>query len=137
MTSAHSPSPRFCGWLLVCRASIAIARFLTLKGESLLLSLAGQRLGGLGLVDAGVAAPPRTFADLEPAGLEMAVTCQRCGQDAVVDNTAPRLRRQRIAGRRYRCARYGAIGLPSLGTRRLAERAGKLKVDMSGAELSG
>ena len=32
-------------------------------------------------------APPRTFADLEPAGLEMAVTCQRCGHEAVVDDT--------------------------------------------------
>jgi hypothetical protein len=82
-------------------------------------------------------APPRTFADLEPAGLEMAVTCQRCGHEAAVDDTDVRLRNQRIAGRRYCCARCGAIGLPSLGTRRLAEHAGKLKVDMSGGELPG
>jgi DNA-directed RNA polymerase subunit RPC12/RpoP len=82
-------------------------------------------------------APPRTFADLEPAGLEMAVTCQRCGHEAIVDDTDVRLRDQRIAGRRYRCARCGAIGLPSLSTRRLTEHAGKLKVDMSGGELLG
>jgi DNA-directed RNA polymerase subunit RPC12/RpoP len=82
-------------------------------------------------------APTRTFDDLEPAGLEMAVTCQRCGHEAVVDDTDVRLRKQRIAGRRYRCARCGAIGLPSLGTHRLAEHAGKLKVDMSGGGLPG
>ncbi len=82
-------------------------------------------------------APPRTFADLEPACLELEVTCQRCGHVAVVDDTAPRLRHQRLAGRRYRCAQCGAIGLPTLGTRRLAEHARKLKVDMSGGELPG
>ena len=56
---------------------------------------------------------------------------------AVIDHTAPRLRNQRLAGRRYRCAQCGAIGLPSLGTRRLAEHASELKVDMSGGELPG
>ena len=69
-------------------------------------------------------APPRVFADLEPAGLELEVTCQRCGHVAVVDDQAPDLRNQRLAGRRYRCAQCGAIGLPTLGTRRLAEHAG-------------
>ena len=82
-------------------------------------------------------APPRTFADLAPAGLEVEVTCQRCGHVAVVDDTAPRLRHQRLAGRRYRCAQCGAIGLPSLRTRRLAEHARKLKVDMSNGDLPG
>ena len=82
-------------------------------------------------------APPRNFADLEPAGLELEVTCQRCGHVAVIDDTAPRLRHQRLAGRRYRCAQCGAIGLPTLGTRRLAKHASKLKVDMSGGELPG
>jgi hypothetical protein len=81
--------------------------------------------------------PPRTFADLEPAGLEIAVTCQRCGHVAVVDDQAPRLRNQRLAGRRYRCQRCGAIGLPSLGTRRLAEHASKLRGDLSGGKLPG
>ena len=33
-------------------------------------------------------APRRTFADLEAAGLEMAVTCQPCGHEAVVDDSA-------------------------------------------------
>jgi hypothetical protein len=80
-------------------------------------------------------APPRIFADLEPAGLELEVTCERCGHVAVVDDKAPRLRHQRLAGRRYRCAQCGAIGLPSLGTRRLPELASKLNVDMSGGEL--
>jgi len=69
---------------------------------------------------------PRTFGDLAPAGLELEVTCQRCGHVAVVDDTAPRLREQRLAGRRYRCAQCGATGLPSLGTRRLAEHASKV-----------
>jgi hypothetical protein len=59
------------------------------------------------------------------------------GHEAVVDDTDVRLRNQRIAGRRYRCARCGAIGLPSLGTRRLAEHASKLRVDLSGGELPG
>jgi DNA-directed RNA polymerase subunit RPC12/RpoP len=82
-------------------------------------------------------APPRTFADLEPAGLELEVTCQRCGHVAVVDDTAQRLRNQRPAGRRYRCAECGAIDLPSLGPHRLAEHASRLRVDMSGGELPG
>jgi DNA-directed RNA polymerase subunit RPC12/RpoP len=71
-----------------------------------------------------------------PAGLE-AVTCQRCGHEVVVDDTDMRLRNQRIAGRRYRCARCGAIGLPSLATRRLAEHSSKLKLDLSGGEPPG
>jgi hypothetical protein len=58
---------------------------------------------------------------------------QRCGHVAVIDDTAPRLRHQRLAGRRYR----GAIGLPSLGTRRLAEHATKLKVGMSDGDPPG
>jgi predicted RNA-binding Zn-ribbon protein involved in translation (DUF1610 family) len=80
---------------------------------------------------------PRTFGDLEQAGLELAVTCQRCGHAAVVDDQAPRLRHQRLAGRRYRCQECGAIGLPSLGTRRLADHASKLKVALGGGELPG
>ena len=63
-------------------------------------------------------APVRVFADPEPACLELEVACQRCGHVAV-DDTAPRLRHQRLAGRRYRCAQCGAIGLPTLGTGRL------------------
>ena len=82
-------------------------------------------------------APPRTFADLEPAGLELEVTCQRCGHVAVVDDTAPRLRHQRLAGRRYRCAAVRCDRLAELGPRRLAEHASRLKVDMSGGELPG
>src|SRR5829696_9303102 len=66
----------------------------------------------------------------EPAGLELEVICQRCGHVAVIDDTAPRMRH--LAGRRYRCAQCGAIGLPTLGKRRLAKHARGLKVDMSG-----
>lgn len=66
--------------------------------------------------------PPRTFADLEPAGLELAVTCQRCGRQSVIDDVSPGLRHQRIAGRRFRCTACGAIGLPSLGKRRWTAR---------------
>jgi DNA-directed RNA polymerase subunit RPC12/RpoP len=76
-------------------------------------------------------------ADLEPAGLEMAVTCQRCGHKAVLDDTDVRLRNQRLAGRRYRCARCGAIGLPFLARVGLPSTANKLKVDVSGGELAG
>jgi predicted RNA-binding Zn-ribbon protein involved in translation (DUF1610 family) len=82
-------------------------------------------------------APPRVFANLALAGLEMSVACQRCGHVAVVDDQTPRLRNQLLAGRRYRCQQCGAIGLPSLGTRRLAEHASKLKADLSGSELPG
>lgn len=83
-------------------------------------------------------AKPRTFGDLERAGLEMAVTCQCCGHQAVIDDTSPKLRNRPIAGRRYRCQQCGAIGLPSLGTRRLAQRVGERlnKLDWSG-ELPG
>ena len=72
-------------------------------------------------------APPRVFTDPEPAGLELEITCQRCGHLSVGDDQAPRLRNQRIAGRRYRCAQCGAIGLPSLCTRRLAQHASKVR----------
>lgn len=83
--------------------------------------------------------PPRTFADLAPAGLELQVTCQRCGHVATIDDTDASLRGQRIAGRRFRCQQCGAIGLPSLGTRTLAQRfvERRPKVDMSGGELPG
>lgn len=86
-----------------------------------------------------MALPPlRTFADLEPAGLELGVTCQKCGHQAVVDDRSPKLRNQRVAGRRFRCAQCGGIGLPTLGTRRLAQRVGErlAKMDWSG-ELPG
>jgi predicted RNA-binding Zn-ribbon protein involved in translation (DUF1610 family) len=81
--------------------------------------------------------PPRVFGDLAPAGLELSVACQRCGRVAVVDDQAPSLRKQRLAGRRYRCQECGAIGLPSLATRRLADHASNLKVDLGGGELPG
>ena len=81
-------------------------------------------------------APPHTFAHLEPAGLEMAVTCQVAAM-----SPSSTTRRQgcaiSVCRRRYRCAQCGAIGLPSLGTRRLAEHANKLRVDLSGGELPG
>jgi hypothetical protein len=38
-------------------------------------------------------APPRTFADLEPGGLELEITCQRCGHVAVVEDIAPDAKR--------------------------------------------
>jgi hypothetical protein len=82
-------------------------------------------------------APPRVFADLAPAGLEMSIARQRCGHVAVVDDQAPHLRNQRLAGRRYRCQQCGAIGLLSLGTRRFAEHGGNLEVNLSGGELPG
>ena len=73
---------------------------------------------------------PRTFSDLAAAGLEIEVTCQRCGHRAVIDDTDPALRGRPIAGRRFRSRQCGAVGLPSLGTRqlraRLAERLDKL-----------
>ena len=53
------------------------------------------------------------------------MTCQRCGHVAVVDDPAPQLRHQRLAGRRYRCQECGAIGLPSLGTLGGGDRCGK------------
>ena len=43
-------------------------------------------------------APPRTFADLEPAGLEMAVTCQKCGHWAVIDDKAPKEKKKHPKG---------------------------------------
>ena len=66
-------------------------------------------------------APPRTFADLEPAGLELEVTCQRCGHVAVIDD------RRRACGTsawpagaidarsagRSACRRWARVGSPS------------------------
>ena len=82
-------------------------------------------------------APPRTFADLEPAGLELAVTCQRCRRQAVIDDASPTLRHQRIAGRRFRCMACGAIGLPSLGKRRWAARLSEHAGTRNAVEAGG
>ena len=80
------------------------------------------------------AAPIVTFAELDRRGLEIEVTCQKCGHRAVVDGSAPKLRDLPVAGRRFRCTRPGCrgIGLPTIGkqrlwTRRQAEHARALR----------
>ncbi|MFZ5780755.1 MAG: hypothetical protein ACOY4R_11200 [Pseudomonadota bacterium] len=83
------------------------------------------------------AVPPRTFADLEPAGLEMTTTCQRCGHEAVIDDSSPRLRSLPLAGRRFRCRHCGGIGLPTLGKRRWAQRLAEHAKTRTAADLSG
>lgn len=77
--------------------------------------------------------PDRTFGDLAREDLEVRVVCQKCGHAAVLDANAPRLRSQRISGRRYRCSQPGCrgIGLPSIEKRgwvkRLARHAEELR----------
>ena len=67
------------------------------------------------------AAPIVTFAELERRGLEIEVTCQKCGHRSVVNGSAPKLRDLPVAGRRFRCTRpgCGGIGLPTIGKQRL------------------
>src|SRR5215470_3374467 len=68
--------------------------------------------------------PHATFRELEQLGLEIEVTCQKCGHRSVIDPREPSLADRRIAGRRYRCRNRdeagrpcGGIGLPSIGPR--------------------
>ena len=77
---------------------------------------------------------PTTFAELDRQGLEIEVTCQKCGHRAVVDAKASSVRDLPIAGRRFRCAQpgCGGIGLPTIGkqrawVRQLAEHASSLR----------
>ena len=70
---------------------------------------------------APLAPPNTTFGQLEALGLEIEVTCQKCGHRATVDATQPALAGRRIAGRRFRCQALdakgrpcGGIGLPTL-----------------------
>src|SRR5919109_3370225 len=83
-------------------------------------------------------APPTTFAELERQGLELVVTCQKCGHEAAIDASALGIRDRKIAGRRFRCSQpgCGGIGLPTISRRignqrrwkaRLADHADKLR----------
>jgi hypothetical protein len=70
---------------------------------------------------APLAPPSTTFGQLEALGLEIEVTCQKCGRRAIIDATQRGLAGQRIAGRRFRCQALdatgrscGGIGLPTL-----------------------
>jgi hypothetical protein len=81
-----------------------------------------------------MATAPTTFGDLDRQGLEIEVTCQKCGHRAVVDSSSQSLRSRPIAGRRFRCAQpgCGGVGLPTIGRQRawvgkLAEHARDLR----------
>ena len=74
------------------------------------------------------------FSDLPALGVEVKVTCQKCGNQSIVDGTDPRIRNHRVVGARYRCQVPGCegIGLPTLGkerrwTQKLAEHARALQ----------
>ncbi len=89
------------------------------------------------------AKPIGTFRELRERDLEIRVVCQRCGHEAVIDASSPRLRDRKLAGQRFRCSqtladgkRSGGVGLPSidkpgldksrLWSNRLARHARKL-----------
>jgi hypothetical protein len=67
-----------------------------------------------------MAATPTTFGELQRQGLEIEVTCQKCGHRAVVDPGSSALRDRPIAGRRFRCSQpgCGGVGLPTIGKQR-------------------
>lgn len=74
-----------------------------------------------------------TFADLDRAGFEIEVTCQKCGQRAVIDARSRPVRDLPVAGRRFRCTQpaCGGVGLPTIGKQRawvakLSEHAQRL-----------
>lgn len=76
----------------------------------------------------------RTFGDLEKAGLEISVTCQRCRHQKLIELTSE-LRDRRVAGQRFRCKETvdgipcRGIGLPTIQRRwvqRQAEHSRKL-----------
>ena len=76
------------------------------------------------------------FSDLPALGVEVLVTCQKCGHERTVDGSDPRLKGRRVTGARYRCDVPGCrgIGLPTLRrplswSRKLAEHARSLKRD--------
>ena len=72
------------------------------------------------------AKPIGTFRELSERDLEIRVVCQRCGHEAVLDASSPRLRDRKLAGQRFRCTqvlpdgnRCGGVGLPSIDEVRL------------------
>lgn len=80
--------------------------------------------------------PDQEFSDLEKAGLEISVTCQRCHHQKLIELT-PELRGRRVAGQRFRCQEIldgipcCGIGLPTIQKQRRwvqwqAEHARKL-----------
>ncbi len=67
------------------------------------------------------AKPIGTFRELRERDLEIRVVCQRCGHEAVIDASSPRLRDRKLAGQRFRCSQVlatgkpcGGVGLPSI-----------------------
>ena len=81
--------------------------------------------------------PFKTFGDLEKAGLELYVACQKCHHQTLIEVT-PELRDRRVAGQRFRCQATfhdgtpcRGIGLPTIQkqrrwVRRQAEHARRL-----------
>lgn len=68
-----------------------------------------------------ISKPIGTFRELGERNLEIRVVCQRCGHEAVVDASSPRLRNRRLAEQRFRCTQVlangkpcGGVGLPSI-----------------------
>jgi hypothetical protein len=68
--------------------------------------------------------PPTTFGELERKGLEIVVTCQKCGHETVIDPDALGIRDRKIAGRRFRCSQpsCGGIGLPTISRQRIGRQ---------------
>jgi hypothetical protein len=69
-----------------------------------------------------LATPLTTFGDLARDGLVVEVTCANCGHSRTMDADAPRLRRRRVAGARFRWEACGSAGLPTIGRRRSRTR---------------
>lgn len=60
------------------------------------------------------------FSDLPWLGVEVEVTCQKCGKVTVIDGRDKTFDNRLVAGARYRCSEpgCGGIGRPTLEKRR-------------------
>lgn len=63
---------------------------------------------------AAIELPFKTFGDLEKAGLELYVACQKCHRQRLIEVTAE-LRDRRVAGQRFRCQATFYDGKPCRG----------------------
>jgi hypothetical protein len=70
--------------------------------------------------------PFRTYGDVEAAGLEITVTCGKCGRSVLIDAGSEAIRGRRLCGARLVCTRVLPHGPTCTGY-------GHLRVDHAGS----
>jgi hypothetical protein len=75
---------------------------------------------------APLALPFRTYGDVEAAGLEITVTCSKCGRSVLIDASDEAMRNRRLCGARLVCTTVLPHGPTCTGY-------GHLRVDHAGS----